>query len=466
MKRREQPAEIREHNVKTLFVSLGCDKNTVDTRKMAGILEDGGLCSFTEDENQAEAAVVNTCAFIDSAKQESIDEILSVAQLKNTAKLKYLVVTGCLAQRYQDEILKLIPEVDAVVGTTAEDSIGQVLEALEKGQKPEKALLEHPDLPPSRARQVMTLGSFVGYLKIAEGCNKNCTYCAIPSIRGHYRSVPMEQILEDAKDLARQGAQELILVAQETTLYGTDLYGEKCLPELLRRLCLVQGIQWIRVLYCYPEEITDDLIQVLAEENKVVPYLDMPIQHASDHILRRMGRRTNRQELETMVRRLRERVPGICLRTTLITGFPGETEEDHKSLLQFVRDMEFDRLGVYAYSREERTPAAGFDGQVHPSTKKRRRKELMLAQQEIAFRRQREQVGKETDVLIEGRLADEMTENGYVYVGRTAMDAPDVDSCIYLETARDLMSGTLVRARITGSKDYDLLGGLADEFTE
>ncbi len=452
--------------MKTLFVSLGCDKNTVDTRKMAGILEDGGICSFTEDEAEAEAAVINTCAFIDSAKQESIDEILSIAQLKKTGKLKHLIVTGCLAQRYQDEVLKLIPEVDAVIGTTAEDSVGKVLSQLEAGEKPEKAILENPDITPSAARQILSLGSFVGYLKIAEGCNKNCTYCAIPSIRGHYRSVPMEQILEDAKSLAAQGAKELILVAQETTLYGVDLYGKKMLPELLRRLCLVQGIDWIRVLYCYPEEITDELIDVLAEDNKVLPYLDMPIQHASDAILRRMGRRTNRKELEAMVQKLRERVPGICLRTTLITGFPEETEEDHKSLLAFVQDMQFDRLGVYTYSREEGTPAAGFDHQVHPSTKKRRQKELMLAQQEIAFHKQAALVGQEFDVLIEGRLADELSENGYVYVGRTTMDAPDVDSNIYLETARDLMSGTLVRARVTGSQDYDLIGELADESAE
>lgn len=466
MKRGDFPAGKREHNVKTLFVSLGCDKNTVDTRKMAGILKDGGYCSFTEDENEAEAAVVNTCAFIDSAKQESIDEILAVAQLKKTANLKHLIVTGCLAQRYRDEILKLIPEVDAVIGTTAEGSVGQVLQELEEGKKLKRAILKDPDLPPAAARQILTVGSFVGYLKIAEGCDKNCTYCAIPSIRGHYRSVPMEQILEDAKDLAQQGAQELILVAQETTLYGTDLYGKKMLPELLRRLCLVQGIQWIRVLYCYPEEITKELIQVLAEDNKIVPYLDMPIQHASDRILRRMGRRTNRRELEAMVLSLREKIPGVCLRTTLITGFPGETEEDHQSLLQFVKDMRFDRLGVYTYSREEGTPAAGFEGQVHPSTKKRRRKELMLAQQEIVFSRQQEFIGKEMDVLIEGRLADELTENGYVYVGRTAMDAPEVDSNIYIETPRELMSGSLVRARVTGAQDYDLLGGLADEFAE
>lgn len=452
--------------MKTLFVSLGCDKNTVDTRKMAGILEDGGICSFTEDENEAEACVVNTCAFIDSAKQESIDEILSVAQLKKTGKLRHLIVTGCLAQRYQDEILKLIPEVDAVIGTTAEASIGDVLQRLAKGEKPECAVTADPSLAPSAARQVLTFGSAVGYLKIAEGCDKCCTYCAIPSIRGHYRSVPMEQVLEDARSLAEQGARELILVAQETTLYGTDLYGKKMLPELLRRLCLVNGIHWIRVLYCYPEEITPELIEVLAADNKVVPYLDMPIQHASDHILRSMGRRTSRRELEELVHTLRERVPGICLRTTLITGFPGETEEDHQELLAFVRNMQFDRLGVYMYSREDGTPAAKFQGQVHPSTKKRRHKELMLAQQEIAFARERAAVGRELDVLIEGRLGDEWTENGYVYVGRTYMDAPEVDSSIFIESERDLMSGTFVRARVTDSREYDLTGEIIDESAE
>ena len=449
--------------MKTLFVSLGCDKNTVDTRKMAGILENGGICSFTGDEQQAEAAVVNTCAFIDSAKQESIDEILAIAKLKEKGKLRYLIVTGCLAQRYQDEILKLIPEVDAVIGTTAEDSVGEVLRKLSRGEKQEKALVANPDLVPSATKQVLTFGSFVGYLKIAEGCNKCCTYCAIPAIRGHYRSVPMEQILEDARNLAEQGAKELILVAQETTLYGVDLYGKKMLPELLRRLCLLSGIRWIRVLYCYPEEITDELMDVLAAGGRVVPYLDLPVQHASDRILKKMGRRTNRKELEEMVEKLRRRVPGICLRTTLITGFPGETEDDHRELLDFVRNMQFDRLGVYTYSKEEGTPAAQFEGQVHPSTKKRRQKELMLAQQEIAFRHEKEQEGRELDVLIEGRLADDISENGYVYVGRTYMDAPDVDSNIFVETTRDLMSGTFVRARVTGSQDYDLIGEIMDE---
>lgn len=446
--------------MKTLFVSLGCDKNTVDTRRMIGSLGGNGRYTFTDDEQEAEIAIVNTCAFIDPAKQESIDEILSVADLKKTANLKYLVVTGCLAQRYHEEILRDLPEVDAVVGTTAESSIGEILDRLTSGEKLEKAAVADPDLAPDTTPQVLTLGSHVGYLKIAEGCNKRCTYCAIPDIRGHYRSVPMEQIIRDAGNQIAQGATELILVAQETTLYGTDLYGRKMLPELLRRLCLLAGVHWIRILYCYPEEITDELIEVMASESRIVPYLDMPIQHCSDRVLKRMNRHTNRKELEEIIGTIRTRIPSICLRTTLITGFPGETEQDHRELLSFVQKMQFDRLGVYTYSKEEGTPAASFQDQVHPSTKKRRQKELMLAQQEIAFRKARDRKGEILEAVIEGRIADELTEKGYVYVGRTYMDIPDVDSNIYIETGRDLMTGAYVKVKVTGSHEYDLLGEL------
>ena len=433
---------------------------------MIGALGGAGGYTLTDDETQAEIIVINTCAFIDAAKQESIDEILSLAQLKETGRLRYLVVTGCLAQRYRDEILKELPEVDAVIGTTAEDSLGEVLQSLEKGDRPVGAVVADPDLAPSPQPQLLTLGSHVGYLKIAEGCDKRCSYCAIPLIRGHYRSVPMEQLLEEAKSLASQGAKELILVAQETTLYGTDLYGHKALPELLRRLCLIQGIHWIRVLYCYPEEITEEFIAVIRDEKKILPYLDLPIQHCSDEILRRMGRRTNRRELEETIGLLRARVPGICLRTTLIAGFPGETEEQHQELIEFVRRMEFDHLGVYTYSKEEDTPAAGFRPQVHPSTKRRRRKELMLAQQEVAFRKARAMTGTVQEAVIDGRVADAWTENGFVYVGRTVRDIPDIDSCIYIETPRDLLSGTFLDVRVTGARDYDLTGVPADESTE
>ena len=452
--------------LKTLFVSLGCDKNTVDTRKMIGTLGGEGRYTLTDDETQAEIIVINTCAFIDAAKQESIDEILSLAELRQTGHLKYLVVTGCLAQRYRNEILRSLPEVDAVIGTTAEDSLPQVLDRLAAGEKPQTAILANPDLVPSAQHQVLTLGSHVGYLKIAEGCNKRCTYCAIPMIRGHYRSVPMEQVIGEARSLAAQGAEELILVAQETTLYGTDLYGRKALPELLRRLCLLDGIRWIRVLYCYPEEITDEMIAVIRGEKKILPYLDMPVQHCSDEILRRMGRMTNRREIEEIVGKLREQIPEICLRTTLITGFPGETEAQHREMLEFVRKMEFNHLGVYTYSKEEGTPAALFQPQVHPSTKKRRQKELMLAQQEIVFRRAGEQKGRILDAVIDGRIADAWTERGFVYVGRTYMDIPDVDSCIYIETRRDLLTGSFVKVRVCGSQDYDLMGELIDESAE
>ncbi len=454
--------------MKTIFVSLGCDKNLVDTQQMAGALGGGGRYTFTDDENEAEIAVVNTCAFIDAAKEESIDNILQLAARKKSGQLKALVVTGCMAQRYQKEILKDIPEVDAVIGTTAEHSLGAVLDGILEKKNINPVIMDDLDkAPDTDAPQELTDGSSVGYLKIAEGCNKNCTYCVIPSLRGHYRSVPMEDVLKEAGRLAAQGVTELILVAQETTLYGVDLYGKKMLPELLRRLCLIKGPKWIRILYCYPEEITKELVQVIKEEKKVVPYLDMPIQHASDRILKLMGRRTNRKELEEIIDYIREQIPEICLRTTLITGFPTETEEDHRILLDFVKKEKFDRLGVFTYSKEEGTPAAGMKPQVHPSTKKRRQKELMLAQQEIAFEAAKAMKGRILDAVIEGRLADEESENGeYIYVGRTYKDIQGVDSNIFIESDRDLMTGAFVRARVTGAREYDLLGVIEDESAE
>lgn len=451
--------------MKILFVSLGCDKNTVDTQRMMGALHLKQGYTLTEDENEAQVIVVNTCAFIDAAKQESIDEILRLAELKKTGSLQYLIVVGCLAQRYKDEILKEMPEVDAVVGTTAENSLCDVLDSLVAGEKSEHAILADPNLL-TGGSQDLALGSHVGFLKIAEGCNKCCTYCAIPLIRGKYRSTPMEQIMEEAQHLVLQGANELILVAQETTVYGVDLYGKKMLPELLRRLCLIQGVRWIRVLYCYPEEITDELIEVMRTEEKVVPYLDLPIQHCSDAILKRMGRKATGHEIEEMVEKLRDTISGICLRTTLITGFPGETQEDHEKLLDFVCKMRFDHLGVYTYSREEDTPAASFPNQVHPSTKKHRQKELMLAQQKIAFEQNEELIGNVMDLVVDGRIADAWSDRDYVYVGRTYRDIPDVDSVVYVESNRDLLSGTFVRVRITGSEDYDLTGEIVDESSE
>ena len=441
--------------MKVVFISLGCDKNTVDTQQMAGMLQDSAAqYTFTDDEEEADIAVVNTCAFINSAKEESIGQILSLAERRKNGQLKALIVTGCLAQRYQEEIGKDIPEVDAVLGTTAEDQLGIVLDGILHGKSAPKVLTADLDkVPAKQSAPVLSLESPVGYLKIAEGCNKCCSYCVIPSLRGHYRSVPMEQVLEDAKTLLAGGVRELILVAQETTLYGVDLYGKKMLPELLRRLCLLGGVRWIRILYCYPEEITKELVEVVRSEPKIVPYFDMPIQHASDRILKAMGRRTNRKELEEIIGYIREQIPDVCLRTTLITGFPGETEEDHRELLSFVRRMKFDRLGVFTYSKEEGTPAAAMKNQVHPSTKKRRQKELMLLQQQIAFEAAEKMKDKVLDVIIEGKIADED-----VYVGRTYKDIPGVDSNIFVETKRELMTGDFIKARVTGADGYDLIG--------
>lgn len=441
--------------MKVVFISLGCDKNTVDTQQMAGMLQDSAAqYTFTDDEEEADIAVVNTCAFINSAKEESIGQILSLAERRKNGQLKALIVTGCLAQRYQEEIGKDIPEVDAVLGTTAEDQLGIVLDGILHGKSAPKVLTADLDkVPAKQSAPVLSLESPVGYLKIAEGCNKCCSYCVIPSLRGHYRSVPMEQVLEDAKTLLAGGARELILVAQETTLYGVDLYGKKMLPELLRRLCLLGGVRWIRILYCYPEEITKELVEVVRSEPRIVPYFDMPIQHASDKILKAMGRRTNRKELEEIIGYIREQIPNVCLRTTLITGFPGETEEDHRELLSFVRRMKFDRLGVFTYSKEEGTPAAAMKNQVHPSTKKRRQKELMLLQQQIAFDAAEKMKDKVLDVIIEGKIADED-----VYVGRTYKDIPGVDSNIFVETKRELMTGDFIKAKVTGADGYDLIG--------
>jgi len=445
-----------------LFVSLGCDKNLVDSQQMMGLLKNSrDNYSFTDDETLAEAAVVNTCCFIDQAKEESIEEILSLAALKETGRLRYLIVTGCMAQRYKEEILERIPEVDAVIGTTAEDKLAEVLAGLEHPSEDFTPVITD-DLHKATgapAQRMLTADSFTGYLKIADGCSKCCTYCVIPSVRGNYRSVPMEDILAQAQAMVDEEIQELILVAQETTLYGTDLYGRKMLPELLRRLCLLGGVRWIRLLYCYPEEITEDLVEVMKTHDKILPYLDIPIQHANDRILKAMGRRTSKADLERIVGYLREQIPQICLRTTLISGFPTETEQEHQELLDFVRRMRFDRLGVFTYSREDGTPAARMKPQVHPSTKKRRQKELMLAQQEIAFENAENMRGRSLDVVIEGKLAGED-----VYVGRTYMDIPGVDSNIFIETRRELLTGSFVRAKVTGAHEYDLTGEIDYEY--
>ena len=445
--------------MKILFISLGCDKNLVDSEVMLGLLASRGY-EMIDDEQEADIIVVNTCCFIHDAKQESVDNILEMAEYKKTGKLKALIVTGCLAERYRQEIIDEIPEVDAVLGTTAYDKILDAVDEALEG----KHFLEMEDLqalPVVDTKRQITTGGHFAYMKIAEGCDKHCTYCIIPKIRGTYRSVPMEQLIKEAEELAAQGVKELILVAQETTLYGKDLYGEKSLHKLLKKLCKVSGIQWIRILYCYPEEITDELIQVIKEEPKICHYLDLPIQHANDEILKRMGRRTSKQELIDIVTKLRKEIPDICLRTTLITGFPGETEEQHQELVEFVDEMEFDRLGVFTYSPEEDTPAATMSDQIDEEVKLERQAELMELQQEIAFDTAEKMIGREMLVMIEGKIADEPA-----YVGRTYRDAPKVDGLIFVETGELLMSGDFAKVTVTGAEEYDLIGGLTNELTE
>ena len=451
--------------MKIFFVSLGCDKNLVDSEEMLGTLRERGY-QFTDDENEADAAIVNTCCFIMDAQKESIEQILALAERRTEGTLKALIVTGCMAQRYKDEVLKEIPEVDAVIGTTSEGRIADILdEILQKGGPAGSGGYLFVDSEDKRtgttAERVVTTGGYYSYLKIAEGCDKCCTYCVIPSIRGHYRSVPMEQLLEQARLLASKGIRELILVAQETTLYGTDLYGHKALPELLRKLADIPGIEWIRLMYCYPEEITREIAEAMRDNPKVLHYIDMPIQHASDSILKRMGRRTDRQELTDKIAMLREVMPDICIRTTLITGFPGEKEEDHRELLDFVEKMRFDRLGVFTYSKEEGTPAAKMKPQIPARVKKKRQKDLMLLQQKIAFEAAGEMEGRVVDAIVEGQLVGEP-----VYLARTYKDAPGVDGVLFIETQRELMTGDLVKAVITGSREYDLIGGLYYESAE
>ncbi len=446
------------------MVSLGCDKNLVDSEEMLGVLSNRGF-SIINDEREADVIIVNTCCFIEDAKKESIDMILEMAQYKETGRCKALIVSGCMAQRYRDDIVRDIPEADAVLGTSSTDKIFDVVEQVLKNGHAE-AVTDASRTPEfaGKTKRVITTGGYYEYLKIAEGCDKNCTYCAIPGMRGHYRSVPMEHLLNQAKYLAGAGTKELILVAQETTLYGLDLYGKKSLPELLRKLSAVDGIEWIRILYCYPEEITDELIDEIAANEKVVHYLDMPMQSAADPVLKRMARRTNQAELRAIVERLRTKVPDIALRTTLITGFPGETQEDFEETYRFVNEMEFDRLGVFTYSQEEGTPAASFEGQLDEEVKNFRRSEIMELQQEISFEKSAECVGKLFDVLIEGYMPEED-----IYVGRTYKDAPGVDGSVFVKADRELMSGSIVPVRITGSNEYDLTGELEeeeDEFTE
>lgn len=436
--------------MKILLISLGCDKNLVDSEFMLGKLTEKGF-EIVDDESEAEVIVINTCCFIHDAKEESIETILEMAQYKKTGVLKALVVCGCLAQRYHDEIKEEIPEVDAIIGTTAyEDIVNAVMEAV-SGHFSEK--LKNIDyLPSQNAKRIYSTGTEYSYLKIAEGCDKHCTYCIIPKLRGSYRSVPMEDIIKQAEYLAECGVKELIIIAQETTIYGKDIYGENKLNELLDRLCKVPGIKWIRLLYAYPEEITEELAYAIRDHEKICNYIDMPIQHCSDNILKRMGRRTSKAELLEKIAMLRRIVPDIALRTSLITGFPGESEKDHKELVEFIKNVRFDRLGVFKYSAEENTPAASFEDQIPENVMDERFDELMSIQQEIAFEKARERVDDVVEVMIEGEIPEEE-----VYIGRTRIDAPNIDGCVFLPMTEKFMTGDICRARVTGARDYDLL---------
>lgn len=438
--------------MKLLFISLGCDKNLVDSEMMMGLLHDRGY-EFTDNEEEADIIVINTCGFINDAKEESINTILEMAKYKEN-NLKALIVAGCLVERYKNEILQELPEIDAIVGTTAFDKICDVVDDV-LADKKHNVLESINKMCRPDVKRIITTGGYYSYLKIAEGCDKHCTYCSIPMIRGAYRSVPMDELVKEAEYLADNGVKELIIVAQEITVYGKDLYGEKKLPELLHRLCKIPGIQWIRLLYCYPEEITDELIETIRTEKKICHYIDMPIQHASDKILKAMGRRTNNAELRNIISKLRKEIPDICLRTTLITGFPGETEEDHQILLDFIDEMEFDRLGVFTYSPEEDTKAASLDNQVDEEVKLCRKDEIMELQQEISMDKSERLVGKEIEVIIEGKASDED-----VYVGRSYMDAPSVDGYVFINSEEELMSGDFAKVRIVKAMEYDLIGDL------
>lgn len=446
--------------MKILFVSLGCDKNLVDSEVMLGLLRSEGF-QLTGEEAEADVIVVNSCCFIGDAKEESINTILEMAAWKEEGVCRALIVTGCLAERYKAEVLAEMPEVDAVVGTASYDKIVEVVKDVLHLKSGCQVFQNIDQTPEVQVKRVVTTGGHYAFLKIAEGCDKHCTYCIIPKVRGKYRSVPMERLVRETEELAAGGVRELILVAQETTLYGCDLYGHKALPELLRKLAAIPGIVWIRIQYCYPEEITDELIQVIRQEKKICRYLDIPVQHASDSVLKRMGRRTNGVQLREMIRKLRAEIPELALRTTLISGFPGETKEDHEILMDFVEEMEFDRLGVFAYSQEEDTPAAVMETQVPEDVKEERRSEVMELQQEISLEKSQEMIGRTLLVMIEGKVADENA-----YVGRTYRDAPNVDGYIFINTDQEMMTGDFARVQVTGALEYDLIGEICDEFTE
>ena len=436
--------------IKVSMASLGCSKNLIDSEQMLGLLEQSGY-EIVENEEDADILIVNTCTFIESAEMESIECILELAQYKKTGHCKYLIVTGCLAQRYKEQILSELPEVDAVIGTNEYDKIADVIRSLDEEQEKRLFCAETPLL--CETSRLRSTPGYTAYLKIAEGCDNHCTYCVIPSIRGRYRSRRMEDIISEAKELAADGVKELVVIAQDTTRYGKDLYGEYRLAELLRELCHIDNIEWVRVHYCYPEIVTDKLIDVFAEESKLCNYFDIPIQHCSDGILKRMGRRTNKKQITELIAQIRHRLPDAVIRTSLIVGFPGETEEEFEELRQFVEETKFDRLGVFAYSREEDTPAYDMDNQIDEEEKERRRELLMMVQSEISQQLNEDKIGKIVRVLVEGK--DEIIKS---YYGRTYADSIEIDGKVFFKSDKPLKEGDFASVKIEQVLEYDLFG--------
>lgn len=433
------------------MVSLGCSKNQIDAERMLFMLKQEGF-EIVADAALADVVIVNTCGFIESAKQEAIDTILEFCTLKQEGRIKAVICTGCLAERYREEVMKEIPELDAVVGIGKNSELVEVIRNIYAGEDKINAFGNKEDLDLEGGRVIST-EPFYAYIKIAEGCDNCCTYCAIPMIRGRFRSRPMENIIEEAKWLAENGVTELVIVAQDTTRYGEDLYGESRLPQLLRELCRIDGLKWIRTLYAYPERITDELLDTIASEDKLVKYMEIPMQHCNEEILRRMNRSGSREELTALINKIRERIPGVIIRTTMITGFPGETEEQFTELCSFVKSMKFERLGCFAYSAEEDTPAASFEDQVPLKTREKRSEIIMEEQMFISDRFNEAQIGKTLEVVVEG--FDRYAECWY---GRSFMDAPEIDGKIFFASDRKLRVGEYVNVVIDDVMDYDLIG--------
>lgn len=446
-------------NLKVFIESLGCSKNLVDSEVMMGLLSQYDF-EITKDQYEADIIIVNTCGFIESAKQESIDMIVELGTLKTNGNCKVLVVAGCLAERYSKELVEELPEVDAVIGTGNYPEIIKVIHGALKGEKIIKSGNVNIEISEELPR-ILSTPKFMGYLKIAEGCDNCCTYCIIPKLRGNYRSRKIEYIIEEAKEMAQRGIKEVILIAQDTSRYGIDLYKEYKLPELLKRLGQIEGIKWIRILYCYPDKISDELINAIAEEKKVCKYIDVPIQHCNDEILRRMNRKTNKEHILQVIQKLRNKIPNMHIRTSLIVGFPGETKEQFEELKRFVEEVKFDRLGVFTYSQEEDTPAAKLENQVDEEVKEQRRDEIMAIQKDVSFQKNMEKIGNVYDILIEEKIEEED-----VYVGRTAYDAPEVDGVVYVNSTKLLNIGDLVKVQITDTLEYDLLGEILYESCE